>query len=106
MSSRTVKLDEEKSKMPVWVRRIVLAPNNLTVCGWLVQGPQPTCAPAQKSVINMIWLLAHSLLLLIASPHHDDWSKWFASSSPPTPLAYLLSEFQFLWVGVAKKVYN
>jgi hypothetical protein len=56
--------------MPVWLRRIVLAPHNLTVLRWLVQGPQPTCAPAQKSVINRIWLLlsASDRLIMMIGP--------------------------------------
>jgi hypothetical protein len=98
----TVKLDEEKSKMPVWVRRIVLAPHNLTVCRWLVQGPQPTCAPAQKSVINMIWLLlTHCFrsprLIMMIGP------SGLLLVVPPRPLAYLLFEFQFWWVGLQEK---
>jgi hypothetical protein len=43
--------------------------------------PQQRCAPAEKSVINKIWLTAAPYFRLA---NHYDSSKWFAiSSSPP-----------------------
>jgi hypothetical protein len=52
-------------------------------------------AHAEKSVINVIWVQLSSCWL----PHHNDWSRWFASSSPP-PLC--CPSFSFMG-GVAKK---
>ncbi len=67
-----IKLDEEKSKYArVWFRKMVLAQNNCT-----------QFAPAEKSVMNMIWLLFSisdwpiimirpgGLLLVVVVPHH------------------------------------
>jgi hypothetical protein len=72
MWSCTVKLDEEMENMPVWMRKMVLAHQNYTVCGdwWKVHQHS---GPPQKEQINMIWLLLSVY----------DWSRWFAISSPP-----------------------
>ncbi len=49
--------------------------------------------PAQKSLINMIWIL-----LFFHWPYHNDWSRWFAISSP-----HLLAvQVSVLWVGLQK----
>jgi len=47
---------KKSQNMPGCLRKMVLAQQNSTVCGgwWKVQ---QRCAPAEKSVINMIWLL-------------------------------------------------
>ncbi len=42
--------------LPVWLRQMVLAQHNSAGCrGW--RKARQRCAPAKKSVINMIWLL-------------------------------------------------
>jgi len=51
-------------------------------------------APAEKSVINMIWLLFRVRLA-----HHSDWSRWFALSSS-SPIC--CHSFNFMG-GVARK---
>jgi hypothetical protein len=55
--------------------------------GWYK--PQQHCAPAEKSAINMIWLLLSV----------SDWSRWFAIVVPhlfDVPVSVL-------WVGLKKK---
>ncbi len=47
---------KKSQNMPAWLRKMVLAQHNCTVCGgW--RNAQGRCAPAQKSVISMISLL-------------------------------------------------
>jgi hypothetical protein len=49
--------------------------------------------PAQKSLINVIWIL-----LFFQCPIINDWSKWFAISSP-----HLLAvPISVLWLGLQK----
>ncbi len=79
--------------------KIVLARYNRTLCGGRYKAQQQRCAPAERSVINMICLLVSVSdspiimigpggLLLVVVPHF-----------------YLLSQFRFYgWGG--KKVYN
>jgi hypothetical protein len=74
-------LDEEKSKKCAGLaEKIVLAQYNSTLCGGRYKAQQQRCAPAEKSVINMICLLVSVFdspivmigpggLLLIVVPH-------------------------------------
>ncbi len=91
MWSCRVQLEEESQNVSIWLRKMVLAQHNCTVW-WRAQRH---CPPAEKSVINMIWLL----LSVFLSAHSNDWSRWFAISSPP-PIC--CPSFSFMG-GVAKK---
>jgi len=45
---------------------------------WLVKGATQLCAPPKKSVIKLDLNVAPYFSLV----EHNDWSKWFAISSP------------------------
>jgi hypothetical protein len=65
--------------MLVWLRKMVLPPHYSRVSILAHESRSNSCdAPAEKSVMNMI-----SLLLSVSDwLNHNDWSKWFAITSP------------------------
>jgi hypothetical protein len=78
---------------------MVLAQHNFTVCQWwLVKGAAKLYTYTKEC--NKYDLTAAAQRLSLA--HHNDWSRWFAISSPP-PIR--CPSFNFIG-GVAKKVYN
>ncbi len=94
MWSCTVKLAEQYPTYAVWLRKLVSAEHMLA---WLVDGASALC-PSRKEC-NKYDLTATPCFWLV---YHNDWSRWFVSSSPPT---HLLSPFQFYGWG-CKTVQN
>ncbi len=70
---------------------------------------QQRCAPPKKSVINCDLTAAAAAQCFLETAHHNDWSRWFAISSPPTYFA--LPSFSFSFIGgvakeLCKRVHN
>jgi hypothetical protein len=71
----------------VWLSKIILAQQNSRSLQWLVKAAATT---AQKECNKYDLIAPHCFFS--DWPYHNDWSRWFAISSPP-PI--LLLEFQF-----------
>jgi hypothetical protein len=64
--------------MSVWLRKLVLAQHNCARLPWLVKGAGALCT-CRKECNKYEPIAAHCFWLV----HHNDWSRWFAISSPP-----------------------
>ncbi len=81
----------KSQNMPVSLRKMVLGQHNWTVCGgWYLAAMVYT----RTKEFNKYDPDA----ALCSLPYHNDWSRWFAISSPH-PLAVPVS---VLWVGLQK----
>jgi hypothetical protein len=84
----------KSQNMPVSLRKLVLAQHNWTVCGgWLMA--QQWCTHTCTEQFNKYDLD----FALFSLPYHNDWSRWFAISSPPPTYC---ASFSFMG-GVAKE---
>jgi hypothetical protein len=86
--------------MLAWLRKMVLAQHNFRCSSWLVNGTAKATVCTCRKECNKYDLTDAQCLWLLA--HHNDWSRWFAISSPP-PICY--PSFSFMG-GTAKEVYN
>jgi hypothetical protein len=92
---------KKSQNMQVWVPNMVFWSAKLHTLQVvdLNRRSNPACAPAETPIMNYDDLTAAQCFWL--AHHHNDWSRWFAISTPPSPVCFAVP-VSVLWVGLQK----
>jgi hypothetical protein len=97
---------KKSQNMLVWVRKMgFLDQQNCTLCAVVARNRRTVTLPVRtcRNAYTEYDLTAAAAQCFWLAHHHNDWSRWFAISTPLTCLFAVCPSFSFIG-GVAKRV--